>query len=104
MLQFTQKYAASDPERFSGHLSFDFLVDREEVKAAEKDSSKDVALYAIECNPCAHTAVVLFNGTREMIQGYLSLLEEPHSSDRMCEGLVGESSVPSVYPRQCAKF
>lgn len=55
----------------TGHLSFDFLVDE---KVTEKGSES--ILRAIECNPRAHTAVVLFRGReKEMADAYLSLLD-----------------------------
>ncbi|KAJ9644308.1 hypothetical protein H2204_001660 [Knufia peltigerae] len=66
MLDFTSKYAANGGPAFTGHLSFDFMVE---------DSAK-ITLYPIECNPRAHTAVALFNGTSTMIDGYLSVLEK----------------------------
>jgi hypothetical protein len=71
MLAFTQTYAAEGGESFSGHLSFDFLV--EDPTPTEPD---EIVLYPIECNPRAHTAVCLFNGTPEMVDGYLDLLAD----------------------------
>ena len=54
----------------TGHLSFDFLVDE---KTTEKGLEK--VLYPIECNPRAHTAVVLFKGRSvDMAKAYLSAL------------------------------
>lgn len=72
MLAFTQQYAKIGGIGFTGHLSFDFLV--EDSSPAD---SKEIVLYPIECNPRAHTAVALFNGTSAMVDGYLSLLELP---------------------------
>jgi hypothetical protein len=37
--------------------------------------SRTPTLYPIECNPRAHTAVVLFTGTHRMVDAYMSLLE-----------------------------
>ena len=69
MLRFTQKYADEGGESFTGHLSFDCIVDQSSL------NSEEPALYPIECNPRAHTAVVLFNGTADLAEAYLSLLE-----------------------------
>lgn len=70
MLNFTEIYAGKCGEGFTGHLSFDFLVEDDSPQ-----DPKDIILYPIECNPRAHTAVVLFNDTPEMVKGYLSVLE-----------------------------
>ena len=74
MLHFTQSYAAAEGQTFTGHLSFDFIVERTSMNAVEP---KDVLLQPIECNPRAHTAVALFNHTTSMADAYLSLLD-PH--------------------------
>ncbi|KAL6251585.1 hypothetical protein RBB50_001795 [Rhinocladiella similis] len=71
MLDFTKKYAAIGGPAFTGHLSFDFMVEDDEVL-----DSANITLYPIECNPRAHTAVALFNGTIAMVDGYLSVLEK----------------------------
>jgi catechol O-methyltransferase len=63
MLAFTQRVARDGGETFTGHLSFDFLVEGE---------GKEMKLYPIECNPRAHTAVVLFSDTPHMAGAYLS--------------------------------
>lgn len=103
MLRFTQEYAASDPENFTGHLSFDFLVDRKDAERAQRDPNMVVTLYPIECNPRAHTAVALFNSTPEMIEkGYMSLLEEPTEPKK--EGTNGASYTPPVYPNQPGEY
>ncbi|KAK4611758.1 hypothetical protein CLAFUW4_12924 [Fulvia fulva] len=71
MLKFTEDYAEKGGPGFTGHCSFDFLV--------EDTSPTDplrLVLYPIECNPRAHTAVALFNGTPGMVDGYLSLLDD----------------------------
>ena len=74
MLRFTQEVAAASGPTFTGHCSFDFMVEKEDAEAALHDKTKNVRLYPIECNPRAHTAVALFNDTPEMVDGYLSLL------------------------------
>lgn len=61
------------PGDFTGHLSFDFLV---EQLASEK--GVECSILPIECNPRAHTAVALFEGKEvEMTEAYLSALETP---------------------------
>jgi hypothetical protein len=68
MLKFTEKVARDGGETFTGHLSFDFLVENGE-------EGGEVVLYPIECNPRAHTAVVLFERTRAMADAYLSIFD-----------------------------
>lgn len=68
MLAFTQRVAKDGGDSFTGHLSFDFLVEGE---------GKDVKLYPIECNPRAHTAVILFANTPQMAGAYLSAFSKP---------------------------
>ncbi|KAK4096850.1 hypothetical protein N658DRAFT_518967 [Parathielavia hyrcaniae] len=110
MLRFTQELAAaSDLEHFTGHLSFDFLVDRDEAREAEQDPNNQgrVTLYPIECNPRAHTAVVLFSDTPEMAEAYLPLLDEHESAreQQPKKSLHGVCSVVEpVYPRNHAKY
>lgn len=72
MLLFTEVFAAKSGVSFTGHLSFDFLVENPE----ESDPSK-VSMYPIECNPRAHTAVVLFSRDLELTQRYMTLIPEP---------------------------
>ncbi|KAM3422238.1 hypothetical protein BST61_g2603 [Cercospora zeina] len=71
MLKFTEHYATAGGEGFTGHLSFDFLVEKD---TAEKNP-EGIVLYPIECNPRAHTAVCLFNRAEDMVHGYLELLD-----------------------------
>lgn len=104
MLRFTQEVAASDPESYTGHLSFDFMVDVKEKEAADKDANRVVTLYPIECNPRAHTAVCLFNDTPEMIQGYMSVLEPPNTKKSVEAITNGNATVQPVYPRSPAKY
>lgn len=75
MLAFTKKMAAAAGEGFTGHLSFDFMVEAKDLKSPEP------VLYPIECNPRAHTAVVLFTGTHRLVDAYMSLLDESDSGD-----------------------
>jgi hypothetical protein len=86
MLDFTKRYAAHGEPTFTGHLSFDLMVeqgagDRRTVSKkvpgdldGDEDAG-DVVLHPIECNPRAHTAVALFAGTTDMVDGYLSVLD-----------------------------
>jgi hypothetical protein len=69
MYAFTQRMAEKGGKGFTGHLSFDFMVEEHDVL------SRTPTLYPIECNPRAHTAVVLFTGTHRMVDAYMSLLE-----------------------------
>jgi len=105
MLRFTQEFAAEGGEDFTGHLSFDFLVDAEDAEAAQQDPSKHVTLYPIECNPRAHTAVCLFNDTPEMIsKGYMSLLESLEGRGNKKAQVNGATPTSPVYPRSPAKY
>ncbi|KAM5350731.1 hypothetical protein ACJ41O_007236 [Fusarium nematophilum] len=70
MLDFTVKQAEAGGDNFTGHLSFDFLVKREDEYGVEKI----VTVYPIECNPRVHTATVLFNNTPSIVDEYLSVL------------------------------
>ncbi|KAK8108265.1 uncharacterized protein PG998_010278 [Apiospora kogelbergensis] len=86
MLRFTRefvaRYAAANSDggggglMMTGHLSFDFMV-AEDGEVTEKGFRR--SLYAIECNPRAHTAVVLFAQPgpemRDMVRAYLSAIE-----------------------------
>nr|POF26414.1 hypothetical protein CFP56_22563 [Quercus suber] len=76
MLKFTQEFAAAGGRTFTGHLSFDFLIEQEDADRARDDPSRKVKLYPIECNPRVHTAVVLFQNTPEIVDAYLSVLEQ----------------------------
>ncbi|KAI9854894.1 MAG: hypothetical protein M1824_006526 [Vezdaea acicularis] len=70
MLAFTKEFMRGIEEEMTGHLSFDFLV-REK---ATKNGVVQV-LYCIECNPRAHTAVVLFEDVADvLIRAYMDLL------------------------------
>ncbi|KAL4874328.1 hypothetical protein BJY04DRAFT_212166 [Aspergillus karnatakaensis] len=65
MLEFTERVAADGGGKFTGHLSFDFLVEGD-------GQDSDACPYPIECNPRAHTAAVFFQDTPEMARAYLS--------------------------------
>ncbi|KAI8955795.1 carbamoylphosphate synthase large subunit [Xylaria longipes] len=63
----------------TGHLSLDFMVDS--GHAREKGEGPGRIVYAIECNPRAHTAVVLFAQQglemRDMVEAYLTAIDRP---------------------------
>lgn len=71
MLRFTEEFVRRSDANMTGHLSFDFLI--EEV-VSEKGAQ--MALLPIECNPRAHTAVVLFRGQEQALaEAYLTALD-----------------------------
>ncbi|KAM0344174.1 hypothetical protein ACHAPU_007896 [Fusarium lateritium] len=74
MLDFTLKQSEGCGDNFTGHMSFDFLIDKEDEDAAQSGGDKHVTIYPIECNPRVHTATVLFNDTPELVDEYLSIL------------------------------
>ncbi|RSL97994.1 hypothetical protein CDV31_012791 [Fusarium ambrosium] len=76
MLEFTIKQAEAGGDNFTGHLSFDFLTEREDEEATRSEAEKEVTIYPIECNPRVHTATLLFNETPEIVDEYLSVLSE----------------------------
>ena len=79
MLRFTREIANAAGENFTGHLSFDFLVNQQDARRAQTVSSASVKIYPIECNPRAHTAGLLFHQTPELAGAYLSLLSRAPS-------------------------
>lgn len=107
MLRFTQELAAASGPSFTGHLSFDFLVEMGEAEAAMRYPTKTVQLYPIECNPRAHTAVCLFNGTPEIVDGYLSVLERKQiqASSPSNKSVTPNGVAPTpVFPRAPKKY
>ncbi|KAF2196822.1 hypothetical protein GQ43DRAFT_452106 [Delitschia confertaspora ATCC 74209] len=68
MLEFTETVVEDAGKSFTGHLSFDFLVKGEDV-------GKELKLYPIECNPRIHTAVVLFQDTKDLVARYVGVLQ-----------------------------
>jgi hypothetical protein len=70
MLNFTQEFAEKQGVGFTGHLSFDFMVEE-----TATETGVELKILPIECNPHANTAVVLFDGrSQEMVKGYLDAL------------------------------
>jgi len=102
MLRFTQEFALAGGKHFTGHLSFDFLVQQDEADRAARDAGAEVRLYPIKCNPRVHTAVCLFGNTPELVEGYLSLLEAkprpptPTKRSRTPNGLARDPIFPSA--------
>ena len=76
-----QKYTEIYAEKMgcvTGHFSLDFILDKD---ALGLDLLK--RLYPIECNPRAHTAVVLLEHESEaMVEAYLSVLKDDVSGHR----------------------
>jgi len=69
LLKYTQIYAKKMGTNMTGHFSIDFLLNHE---SAEEDLMKKV--YPIECNPRAHTAVVLFaEQSVQMAEAYMAI-------------------------------
>lgn len=104
MLRFTHEVAAAGGSSFSGHCSFDFLVDQSEERAAMREDGTDLTIYPIECNPRAHTAVALFKNTPEMSEAYMTLLDnktfEAGESDvRQPNGLAKQPLFPIEPPQ-----
>ena len=94
MYKFTSEYAARSEGAITGHLSFDFLV---EERATETGLEKRI--YPIECNPRAHTAVVLFNGLGvDMAKAYLIALQSDMN------GSANGSSTNPLTPLRPAKY
>ena len=81
MLEFTEIFASHSGDSFTGHLSFDFMVE-------DAGNPAKMVLYPIECNPRAHTAVALFDGTSRMATTYLSLLSRKSVDKRRTEVVV----------------
>ncbi len=80
MLRFTERYVGRMGE-VTGHISVDFMLDTTLARTDDVHELKR-RLYPIECNPRAHTAVVLFEGAEtEMVDGYLSVLEDKERRD-----------------------
>ena len=68
MLKFTEEFVSRSGGGMTGHLSFDFLVEENPT-----EQGVETVLQPIECNPRAHTAVVLFSGqSAGMAEAYLS--------------------------------
>ncbi|KAI9649797.1 hypothetical protein NHQ30_002378 [Ciborinia camelliae] len=87
MLNYTTLYVqkTSPSSLITGHFSLDFLVDEQVAENAERAlevSDEEIEklqqeLFPIECNPRAHTAVVLLNDQADaMAEAYMTILPE----------------------------
>ncbi|KAF1943458.1 hypothetical protein EJ02DRAFT_453363 [Clathrospora elynae] len=88
MLKFTERVCLDGGASFTGHLSFDFLVE-------EQRDGRHTKFYPIESNPRAHTAVVLFEQTPEMADAYLDIFNSAASNS---SSSVNSKAMP-VFPR-----
>ncbi|EGX90196.1 hypothetical protein CCM_06615 [Cordyceps militaris CM01] len=78
MRRFTSAVAEHAGDAFTGHLSFDFMV-----RPSSDGSDEAGQIYPIECNPRAHTAVVLFRDTPQLANLYLSALDPDVSGSKV---------------------
>lgn len=76
MQTYTKKYAAAMGPEFTGHFSMDFMLEGGNGgKGAQNEEEWMDRIFPIECNPRAHTAVVLFTDkSEEMADAYLKVL------------------------------
>lgn len=104
MLEFTEIFARKSEKNFTGHLSFDFLIPKQDLR--ELDYRK-IRLYPIECNPRCHTAVVLFSRTPSMVHRYLEVLENDNEVRNQSNNTNMKKSVqqtkPILFPRNPPK-
>jgi hypothetical protein len=99
MLHFTEQFALRAGPNFTGHLSFDFMV---EERVTEGSVQKNI--YPIECNPRAHTAVALFSGLQgsvDMVKAYMSALDvstvngiDGHKEPLSADSIIGSVAFP----------
>lgn len=92
MLRFTQELVfRSQGTNMTGHLSFDFLINE-----AVSEKGVEMVLQPIECNPRAHTAVVLFTGFTKLAAAYLSALDPPPSNmNGSMQRAISDSRIPA---------
>jgi catechol O-methyltransferase len=87
MKEYTTIYAREMRKRgkvMTGHFSIDFLIEDDDVDLGEKELL--ARLWPIECNPRAHTAVVLLSSEGEaMADSYLDILPD-HDSKILTNG------------------
>lgn len=100
MLAFTQAFAARSAQGFTGHLSFDFLVDE-----AVSEKGLEMVLQPIECNPRAHTAVVLFAGQDlALSKAYLGALKTQGQINGAAAADADDSEADLVTPQHPPRF
>ncbi|KAE9964027.1 hypothetical protein BLS_008719 [Venturia inaequalis] len=96
MFEYTKTYAEKMGAEMTGHFSLDFLVD--ETAGAKGTSKLEERIYPIECNPRAHTAVVLFgHDSEKMVDAYLHLLDSKADSENRKTEVVFPSSQTPYY-------
>lgn len=98
MKEYTETYARKTGVAMTGHFSIDFLIEEKKVNYGSVESVRE-NMYPIECNPRAHTAVVLFGDIMEdMADAYLRLLpdyeSEPSIPDKVRKPSFSDIIVP----------
>lgn len=108
MLLYTALFVQRTDSTMTGHLSFDFLVPEDVASKVEcqMDASESEIkalmerIFAVACDPKAHTAVVAFTDVSdELAEAYLGLLPT-HESHGL---LNGYKEAPVVMPKPRAK-
>jgi hypothetical protein len=100
MLKYTQTYAKKTGPLMTGHFSIDFLLNESDDTLGEELMQK---IYPIECNPRAHTAVVLFaNESEDLAEAYLSILRDhspslPKAITLPKPSIITSSTTPGYY-------
>lgn len=92
MQKYTQVYAGK-LGNVTGHFSIDFILDEDDLRSELANR-----LYPIECNPRAHTAVVLLeNESVGMVDAYLGVLENATSYSAALQHTVVPSNTTGYY-------
>lgn len=103
MLRFTEEFVRRSGSYMTGHLSFNFLI---EELVSEKGAQ--MTLLPIDCNPRAHTAVVLLYGQEQaMVEAYLTALTPQTNSMRerpITNGYADAQSEPPSSPTTPTQF
>ncbi|CAD6581891.1 MAG: hypothetical protein ASARMPREDX12_000696 [Alectoria sarmentosa] len=103
MLRFTEEFVRRSGSYMTGHLSFNFLI---EELVSEKGAQ--MTLLPIDCNPQAHTAMVLLYGQeRAMAEAYLTALTPQTNSVRerpIANGYADAKSEPPSSPTTPTQF
>lgn len=87
MFEYTKTYAEKMGKAMTGQFSMDFLIDE-----TTGDGKLEEKIYPIECNPRAHTAVVLFgNDSAKMVDAYLHILDSDPPSN-------GKEEIETIFP------
>ena len=97
MLNFTQAFAKKAAQDYTGHLSFKFQVEEQIT-----DGGLQKTILPVECRPQAHTAAILFTGTRgsiNLVRAYMAALAPSSSGINGYSGLTDPDSGEVAYPR-----